>query len=91
LIYPLIALCDTGWWAALRLSLGPTNATPLLGLSGSCTHAPLLRWLGFKAAIDISLLAVKWDVEMILHKRRFTSPCQQPLDMAMRIDGEGKG
>jgi hypothetical protein len=63
----------------------------LLGLSGSSAHAPLLRGLGFEAAIDISLLAVKCDVETTLHKRRFTSPCQQPLDMAMRVDGEGKG
>lgn len=91
MIYPLIALRNTGWWAARRLSLGPTNATPLLGLSGSCAQAPLVRWLGFEAGIDISLLAVKWDVEMTLHKRRFTSPRQQPLDMVMRIDGEGKG
>jgi len=31
------------------------------------------------------------DGEMTLHKGKFTSPCQQRLDMAMRIDGEGKG
>jgi hypothetical protein len=52
---------NTGWLAARRLSLAPSDATPLLGRSWSCVHAPRSWWLGLEAAIDISPLAVKCD------------------------------